>query len=257
MGELLEYQILSELASSKEPLGTVTLYLRLRSRCGVGQATIGRKLAELDWAGLIEKAGNRGRVITECGWKRLAELSAEMLVSDGSRRLAELVADDSWETFTHIMEIRELIEPYMARVAARKATPEMVERIEAALSEQKERIQEGLPGTSEDFKFHDLIAEACGNSVAKGLLQIVRGQSRLSLLLAAVRQKAGGRLAIEHEVILEAIRNRNPDLAEHAMRIHIQNIVADANLFRSRKEGLGLGNNASPAGGRVVEREGG
>lgn len=234
---LFEYHILRELAESESPVGAVLLRLKLSDKCGAGQATIGRKLAELDWRGYTRIVSNRGRVITEEGRRRLEELVAEIARQRDGERLVEAFRVESWERLREVLEMREALECYTARMAAERASPDLVDRMEKALDKQKDQVMQGLAGAAEDVRFHDLIAEASGNTVARYVLTVTRNQSELSPLVAAIRHRAGGRLVHEHEAILEAIRRRDPDGAEGAMRTHIRGLISDVNLFR-RTHGL-------------------
>lgn len=227
----LEFEILRVLSHADGPVGAVKLCLKLKDSCGCSQPTIGRKLASLDWAGLTRKVGRSGRVITDRGKQRFEELAIEIVHSD-SNHLTALFNVDSWNTFVEVLELREALETYTTRSAALRATDGQIREMRKVLTYEEHKVLQHLPAAGEDIAFHDLIAEASGNRVAREILMLARRRSELSPLVAAIRRHASGRLVNEHEAILAAIARRDPSLAETAMKAHIAGLIRDVEDFR-------------------------
>lgn len=130
----------------------------------------------------------------------------------------------AWSAQRKLFEVRRLLEPGLAALAARRATAEQVEKLRGVLGEQEVQVQRGETGVKQDTMFHFLIAEATGNEV---LLRIV---DNLMDLLRKTRETSlqhGDRPARslkQHRAILSAIEARDPAAAERRMRDHIRAI---------------------------------
>jgi DNA-binding GntR family transcriptional regulator len=136
-------------------------------------------------------------------------------------RVATLSAEVLEETFV----VREALEGMAARQAAEKATDNDIAALHKAYARHVAAAKEGGEGPvwrSGDEDFHVLIARASRNPILIQLLteefyQLVRFyRSRL----VYVRGR-GARTIAEHRRILEAIEDRDRDLAEMQMRRHI------------------------------------
>jgi DNA-binding GntR family transcriptional regulator len=98
-----------------------------------------------------------------------------------------------------VHQLRVTLESMSARLAAENITNEELEELEAmtATSDPQEALLF-------NHRFHSAIARASGNS-------------RLARLTPTV-------LLIGHQAELEALRTRDPDIAEKAMREHVQRV---------------------------------
>ena len=130
----------------------------------------------------------------------------------------------AWNTQRKLFEVRQVIEPDLAALAARRATADHTEKLRAILNEQEAEIQNGESGGKQDTMFHYLIAEVTGNEI------LVRIVDSLMDLLQKTREaslqtnKRRGQSLRQHQAILRAIEARNPLVAEHRMREHIHAI---------------------------------
>jgi len=147
-----------------------------------------------------------------------------------------------WTEQQKLFEVRLVIEPDLATLAARRATAEQIDRMRAILDEQEAVLRDGGGGINEDSAFHFLIAEATGNEV------LVRIMESLMDLLQRTREASlqhpdrPARSLRQHQAILRAIETRNPVAAERLMREHIQEVEA---LVFAKHEGAAA---ASPVG---------
>jgi GntR family transcriptional repressor for pyruvate dehydrogenase complex len=125
---------------------------------------------------------------------------------------------------SELLEFRAMIEPVLARRAAKHATAKDIERLQEILRRQQEKVDRGELAVEEDSEFHNTIALAAKNSVVLKVLDVFMD------LLRESREKSlqvQGRLqkSVEgHRQILQAIQRRDPIGAENAMRRHIERI---------------------------------
>jgi GntR family transcriptional repressor for pyruvate dehydrogenase complex len=94
-----------------------------------------------------------------------------------------------------------------------------------------ESVEHGETGSKADVDFHDTIAEGCGNSILSALVIMLRSQVWLNQVIAAIRTKVGGRLVVDHEAILNAIKTRKPELARKAMEQHLDKLISDVDRY--------------------------
>lgn len=130
----------------------------------------------------------------------------------------------AWDTQHKLFEVRRVIEPDLAALAARRATAEQMGRLRAILEEQAAQVRQGETGVKQDAGFHYRIAEATGNEV------LVRIVDNLMDLLSKTREASlqdderRTRSLRQHRAILHAIEARDPRAAERRMRDHIRDI---------------------------------
>jgi GntR family transcriptional regulator, transcriptional repressor for pyruvate dehydrogenase complex len=119
-----------------------------------------------------------------------------------------------------VIEMRLAIEPFLARLAALRASPFEMAAIEAAAT-----TAAGADTGAADLKFHKLIAASSGNKLAASLYSLLRrvasdARMRLNASRPACPKRTQQRDA-EHRAIAQAIVRRDPDAAEQAMRLHL------------------------------------
>jgi DNA-binding FadR family transcriptional regulator len=119
-----------------------------------------------------------------------------------------------------VIEMRVAIEPFLARLAALRASP-----FEMAGIEQAATTAKGADIGATDLRFHKLIAAGSGNKLASSLYNLLRqvasdARVRLGNNSPPCPKRTLERDA-EHRAIAQAILHRDPDAAELAMRTHL------------------------------------
>ena len=122
-----------------------------------------------------------------------------------------------------VIELRIVLEPAIARLAAVRASPVQIAKIlEAATTPQ------GVTRTIGDIAFHKLLADSSGNQLAASLYAFLRrvgSDHRLHVPMAsAITSERIQQRDQEHRAIAEAIAARSPDAAEQAMRQHLRQV---------------------------------
>ena len=120
-----------------------------------------------------------------------------------------------------IFEMRHLLEPPIAALAAQRATGEEVERMEEILQEQRQQIDAGVTGVDSDTAFHFALASATHNSallkVASAVEDILQRSRHLSLQEPGRPQRS----LASHRQILDMVRGGNAKGAREAMEHHL------------------------------------
>lgn len=148
----------------------------------------------------------------------------EVDVSEDVSRLSSLL-QISQGTIEELFQIREILESKAAFWCALNAKDQDIVQLEDIIRKGKE-----LGGKNEsklallDAELHLKISEAAGNKVLKRLmvnLLDLTGEVRVSVLKISGRQRLS---VLEHETIVEAIKQRDPELAYQKMVEHITNV---------------------------------
>lgn len=127
----------------------------------------------------------------------------------------------------HGVELRLVVEPEAAALAALRRTGEDLRRLQACVEAFARATQAGLPTHAHDYGFHEAIARATANP------RLVEAMCALEFDVAHAvkvwrhlgRMKPSLRLqdaVDEHRAILRCIRERDAEGARRAMRSHIE-----------------------------------
>lgn len=131
-------------------------------------------------------------------------------------------------------EFRINIESGAAALSAIRRTKEQLANIKKANEDMLMAISQKSVATDEDFKFHLEIAEGSNNcyytTVLKSLQEnIKKGMNITRTLSLQSSEKRLEMVQREHEEILNSIIDGDPERAEHAMSVHLNN--AKARMF--------------------------
>lgn len=121
-----------------------------------------------------------------------------------------------------VIEVRMALEPALARLAAVRASPLDIARIQRAAD-----AADADTGSA-DLAFHKAIGAAAGNKLAAGFYFLLREIGRDARLRmgrnAPIRPERVVQRNVEHRAVADAIARRDPDAAERAMRQHLANV---------------------------------
>ncbi|MDP2859100.1 MAG: FCD domain-containing protein [Bacillota bacterium] len=249
----LDRAVLHSIASREAPVGQGAIGLELRSQGFTPSVpTIGRRLQVLEYDGLVRKVGVQGRVLTETGRLALEQLDAEAVFRDSGTELLKTLVRGDKQHLQDLLAARFVLEGETAALAARRATPKTMRRLEALLKEQAESIARGEQGVEWDVAFHHEIAQASGNAVLCSLVVLLRKHHRYNLAVTSMRTAVGSRLVVDHAAIVDAIRAKNPEAARTAMTHHISLLAQDLdrywNLISRAGKGRGGRGSSHPPG---------
>ncbi|MDO8931014.1 MAG: FadR/GntR family transcriptional regulator [Rhodocyclaceae bacterium] len=131
-----------------------------------------------------------------------------------------------------MLEFRHMLEAEAAAMAARRATDADLERIEAALRAMEEsfRGEDPQAQVDADLAFHQAIAEAAHNvlfgHMTSSLFRVIQGHLTRNLQHLRTLPEEWKELASQHRAIWLAIRDRQPEAAAAAARVHIDFVRA-------------------------------
>ncbi len=192
--EIKEYLIDAILRGQLRP-GDRIIETRIAQDLGVSQAPVREALRDLELLGFVTSEPFRGT--------RVRAFTHEELVQ--------------------IYPIRAAIEGVAARAAAARITTEQLLALEEQIDRMREASELGDEATAieADIAFHRIIVEASGNRLLEQFWTSL-SLATTTFLTFSIHRRAIEGLAARHEPILEALRARDPDRAEAAMRRHIE-----------------------------------
>jgi len=193
-------------------------YERIRGYVLGGEVAPGERLGQVE---LAERFGISRTPVREA----LRRLAGESLVNFHSNR-GFRVADLGLEAVLRRMEVRSIVEPGIARLAALRRTEEDLRRLEEAIAGE-EGARDGVAAHDASRDFHLALARASGNEelarVLNSLWLVEVGRRLLSRRTADPNWLHDD--VTEHREILAAVSEGRASDAEHLMADHIGRAV--------------------------------
>ena len=123
------------------------------------------------------------------------------------------------EFYDDLIELRGVIEPAAAAMAARRVDMERLGRIEAALDGMRANVDDPPLFLEADTEFHAALLAASGNSLFDRLSTIIAPVLEMSFKLQA-QEPARFKIAIEqHAAVYDAIARGDPETAREKMEL--------------------------------------
>ncbi len=177
----------------------------------ISRASVREGLRTLSAKGLSETRTRRGTIV--CAKSRWDILDPEVL-----GWMAAAPPDP--ELSMMLLEMRKIIEPATARLAAQRATARQIVEIQQTCTAMTESLPDDVEACCRyDLELHQLIIAAAGNVFLSRFAVAIR-----AVLLGSFRISANARASFEkslaeHWAVTDAISRRDPGEAEHAMQI--------------------------------------
>lgn len=214
--DLLGRQIVTGIYAPGDRLPTEA---ELGQQLGVSRPSLREGLKVPSVKGLVESRTRRGmRVRARRDW--------DLLDPDVLQWMSTAPPDP--ELLISLLEIRAIIEPAAARMAAQRATAAQIVAIEQAYHAMAAALPHDVEACCRhDLELHEAIIAATGNI----LLRRVAGAIRATLLsffrLSANARESYENSLKEHWAVAAAIRRRAPAEAERAMRLLLAGTARD------------------------------
>jgi GntR family transcriptional repressor for pyruvate dehydrogenase complex len=183
---------------------------------GVSRTAVREAVKALREKGLVEAYPGRGTFVTNGTPPSVRQSLGRMMRADQSEGMAQLV------------EVREILEPEIAGLAASRVDEEAIATMREAVE-----VMDNAKGDPEafieaDLDFHLALAEAAANplilSLIDSIVAVLRDQ-RMTIFKVDGGPERG---QYHHKKILEAIEHRDPQGAREAMRAHLKQVREDS-----------------------------
>jgi GntR family transcriptional regulator, galactonate operon transcriptional repressor len=191
----------------------------LARKLKVSRPSLREGLKALARKGLVESRTRRGTIAL--GREHWDALDADVL-----RWTAASPPDHAF--LLSLIELRSIMEPAAARLAASRATPEQILAIEAAYQGMVDSLPHDLDGCHHhDLAFHGSIFAACGNAMLHRFYVAISALLLTLFRASTEARESYQRSLAEHGAVAVAIRRRQPEQAEKAMHKLLGGTVRD------------------------------
>lgn len=185
---------------------------RLAERFGVSKPVVREAIRQLEALGAVTIGQGRPTRVAQA-------LDAQPLA-----RFWRFAAGGTRAGLAEAVELRRMIEPQVARLAAERATPEGLEALRAILDRMRAASGDVPRWITADLDFHDQLGALAGNRLVRLQVHGLRPVIEEIMRLFNARGRRGPedwRATWErHERVAGAIAARDPDAAEAAMLAH-------------------------------------
>lgn len=184
---------------------------------GVSRTALREALRELAAKGLLDARPKVGTAVrAEENWNFLDAdiLSWRIRSPDADRVISELY------------ELRHLIEPLAASLAAKNATDKDIAMLRKAYAAMEAAGENGSKFTQPDFDFHSKIIEASGNRLFSSLAHAISAALLINFNFLRDPPRGHAHFMKGHKNVLDAVANRNAVAARLAM----QNLIEDSHV---------------------------
>jgi GntR family transcriptional regulator, transcriptional repressor for pyruvate dehydrogenase complex len=183
---------------------------------GVSRTAVREAMKALIEKGLVESHPGRGTFVT-------------FGPSDPIRQtLDRVIKVGQPEGTATLVEVRGILEPEIAALAAERATQEDLAAMREAISVMDEARQDVDAFIEADLDFHLALAEAAANPLILSLIDSIVGLLREQRKRIFYVEGGPDRGQYHHKRILEAIEHRDAHGARDAMRAHLRQVRADS-----------------------------
>lgn len=136
----------------------------------------------------------------------------------------------------HLVEVREILEPEIAALAAERATQEHIAVLKRAVEIMDASLDNADTYIAADNDFHLALAKATQNDLIVAFVDSI--VDLLSEQRKHIFSVSGGssRGQIHHKVLLAAVQRHDPEAARLAMRAHLQQVRADVQTALAQKD---------------------
>jgi len=189
----------------------------LAQRFGVSRTAVREAVKALREKGLVEAYSGRGTFITD-GTTQAVRQSLDLMVKIGQP-----------EGSTHLAEVRAILEPEIAALAAaRIQDAELTTMRDAVAAMDRAGAKDPELYIEADLDFHLALAEGAANPLILSLLDSIVALLREQRM--RIFRVPGGpeRGQIHHKRILDAVERRDSEKAREAMRAHLSQVKDDS-----------------------------
>jgi len=193
----------------------------LAQRLGVSRTAVREAVKTLREKGLVEAYSGRGTFITD-GTSQAARQSFDLMVKVGQQ--------GQQEGLPHLVELRLVLEPGIAAMAAERVTDDDLTAMREAVAVMDDAQENAEAYIEADLDFHLALAEAAANPLILSLIDSIVGLLRTERIRIFKVEGGPQRSQFHHKRILSAVERRDPEMARCEMRAHLEQVREDSQI---------------------------
>ncbi|WP_378173188.1 FadR/GntR family transcriptional regulator [Aquimarina sp. SS2-1] len=175
-------------------------------------------IQRLEFYGIVKRYPKSGTFVSKIGVGALNSMLVNIL---------HLQTPD----FKSLVETRLILETKAVKLAAVRRTEKQLYQIEQAHEAYIEQSINGQNAVDEDLLFHLKVAEASCNSVINSLMLVITPEIITNFVSNKICDTHNfSNLIKEHEQIVNAIKNKDPDQATESLKIHFKDLYNFCNI---------------------------
>ncbi|MBV1852830.1 FadR/GntR family transcriptional regulator [Catellatospora tritici] len=200
------------LSGALQPGARLPKETELAQRLGLSRSSLREAVRALALINVLDVRQGHGTFVTS--------LEPGMLL-EAITYAADFHRDD---TVLHFFEMRRILEPAAAALAAERIGDGEVERLRHVVDDlapdaEMDRL------VANDLEFHRLVAAASGNPVLQSVAQALAAPTTRARIWRGLTQPgAATRTREQHAAILDAIAARRPDIARAWATVHVHGV---------------------------------
>ena len=191
----------------------------LAQQFGVSRTAVREAVKALRERGLVAIHPGRGTYITD------VFDTATDVVRDS---LAMMVRTGAKNGLDDLLQVRRLLEPGIAALAAQKITEKEIETLQQLISKMDGALQNQEEFVEADLAFHLALAKASQNSLIPILIDPVIELLREQRMRIFEVRGGAERGQFHHRRIFDALRQHDSEAARLAMTAHLEQVVEDS-----------------------------
>lgn len=192
----------------------------LLARFSVSRTVLREAIMVLSAKGLIEARQKRGTIVRPpLDWNQLDP----SVIRWSGDPVPDLDSGELAERLDQLIEVRHIVEPAAAALAARRGTDEDFERMRVAYAAMEAAGSDVQAFMAADLAFHIACLRASRNSFLLPIAHAIRTAMVTSLRVTASDPQANHQISLPlHRAILDAVLARDPKAAVKAMTYHLE-----------------------------------
>jgi GntR family transcriptional repressor for pyruvate dehydrogenase complex len=139
------------------------------------------------------------------------------------------------EGSTDLAEVRSILEPEIAALAAERASEADRATLREAVAVMDRSLKDADAYIEADLDFHLALAEAAANPLILSLIDSIVGLLREQRLRIFRVEGGPERGQVHHKQILEAMEKRDAKMARAAMKAHLEQVREDSQAPASKR----------------------
>jgi GntR family transcriptional repressor for pyruvate dehydrogenase complex len=188
----------------------------LAKQFGVSRTAVREAIKALQEKGLVDAFPGRGTFVTN-GTSNSMRRSLDRIIKSGE--------PGGWG---YLVEVREILEPEIASLAAVRASDQDVAAMREAFDVMDKAGCDHDAYIEADLDFHLALAEAAANPIVLSLIDSIVGLLREQRMRTFRVEGGPERGQHHHKRILEAIQRHDPQGARAAMQAHLSQVREDS-----------------------------